>query len=104
MPSGISERPVLLSWSMSIRRTVSVALSARLERDAGGGFGGDHAGELAAVGGEHGVAEVLRIHLAVGIEHVEQDRLGPAGFHRGQVGADVVADALHACGRRRRSW
>ena len=95
IPSGISDMPVLLSWSMSIRRTVSVALSARLSVMLVAVSAAMRPVSWRPSASEHGVIEILRVHLAVRIEHVQQNRFRAAGFHRGEAWADVIANALH---------
>src|SRR5206468_9502513 len=46
-----------------------------------------------------GVVDVLRVDLAVGVQHVDQDRLRPAGGHGRQVRADLRADAVQPVAR-----
>src|SRR5262249_11469325 len=63
-------------------------------RDAVSGLRSDHARDRAAGVGHHSVADELRLHLAVGIKDVEQDRLCVLVANGAQVSADLRADAF----------
>ena len=64
------------------------------EGEAGVGFGGDEAGEDAAVGEAEDVFEEVGGDFAVGIENVDENFLRRTVFHRFEAGADVVAFAF----------
>ena len=64
------------------------------EGEAGVGFGGEEAGEDAAVGEADYVFEEVGRNLAVGIENVNENFLRRAVLYRFQAGADVVAFAF----------
>ena len=90
-PSGMNDRPVLRSSSISARDGLLAAIGAP-DGQGVGRLGRDHPRDDPPVGGRDHVAEVGRQHLAVRVQDVEQDRVEPAVTHGTQVGAHVLTD------------
>ena len=64
------------------------------DREAVGSLRGNHSRKGAAGVRHQHVAVKLRLHLAIGVEDVEQDRFRALVAHGVQVGADLGADAF----------
>ena len=95
----MNDSPVLRSSSMLAAQHRLAGAVHAAQRDAVGRLGRDHAGDDPARVRHQDVGEELRLHLAVGVEDVEQDRFDAAIADGGQVGADRVADALQPVAR-----
>ena len=86
----MSDLPVLVIASMSCWSTESVAPSARLRVRPVGPLGLDQAGEDAAILQGDEVFQVIRRHLAVRVEDVQEEFVGGPAPDPGEVGTDRV--------------
>ncbi len=93
------DMPLARSSSISIARHGVGGVLGAAQRNAVGRFRGDDARHRTAVGGHQHIVDELRVHFAIRIEHVDQDRLGPAILERGQVRADLVPDVFQPMAR-----
>ena len=99
---------------MLTHRTVSVCFFSPLQRNAGRGSRDDHAGQRSAIVRNDNIIDVLRIHLAIRIEQIHQDRFGAAVLNGGEIRANLeshpfdlmTGGAVAGCGfaRSRSPW